>query len=524
MKTILCFSFVLFIVMGNCVVAQTLKKKPNVLFIIVDQLRYDALSIAGNTIVKTPNIDRIGRQGVYFKNNYTPMAVCAPARASIFTGRTVEHTGMLNNELAYHPLPGVMPQQTYDELLTANGYVAEYYGKYHSTPDHTAVYQNPEKLTSKGMPIIGPGMEQHFKDYLKKNVPVQPANTGDYLDVFSGRYYTPNPLDKHFNETPSTNKIYTQPDYHGRLNIPAEYTLTAMQAKETIDALERLKDKAFSLTCSFHFPHSPMLPAGKYYQMFAPKDMPVPVSIKDDMKNSPYKNANARLNNMEYADTAKIKYMISDYYGLVKEVDDWVGKILDKLDELKLANNTIIIFTADHGEMLGSHGLREKNVFYEESAHVPLMISYPKVIKANTVVDHYTSTIDLFATIFDYTGQGTPPSDGQSLRDLIEKKPSPRPNYVVTEWDFRGDVEPNYMIIKDGWKMFIPETATSPVLNALYNLKDDPFEINNLLGNNAGQAKYAGKVNELKGNLLEWLSKNGSKHINGVKDRIIVKN
>ena len=510
------------LISGNIAIAQTPPKKPNVLFIIVDQLRYDALTIAGNQVVKTPNIDRIGREGVYFKNHYTPMAVCAPARAALLTGRTVEHTGVTNNELANKPVEGVMPQQTYDEILTLAGYRAEYYGKFHSPAFHDKVYQNPEKLTSAGAPIFGHGMEPHYRDFLKK-IP-NPTPKGKFVDGFSGEAYTPNPLDKSFNGGVAPGAKYIQPDLHGRLDVPDGYSITAMQGEETIEALVRLKDQPFSLTCSFHLPHAPMLPTAKYYELYPPDKMRAPASIHDNMENSPYKKTNGRLMNPEYADSAKIKYMISDYYGLVKEVDDWVGKILDKMDELKLANNTLIVFTADHGEMLGAHGMREKNVFYEESAHVPLLIRFPKAIKAKTVVDHYTTGVDLFATIFDYLGQPAKPTDGTSLRDLIEKNKTTRPDYVVTEWLYRGDSEPNYMIIKKGWKMFIPQTATSPVIDVLYNLKDDPYEMNNLIGNNPDRKKYIGKVNELKTDLLQWLSQNKSDHFDGVRDRVIVKN
>ena len=186
-------------------------------------------------------------------------------------------------------------------------------------------------------------------------------------------------------------------------------------------------------------PHAPMLPTAKYYQMYPPEKIPVPVSLNDKMDNSPYSKANGKSDNPEYADADKIRYMISDYYGLVKEVDDWVGKILDRLDELKLVDNTMIIFTADHGEMMGSHGLREKNVFYEESAHIPLLIRFPKAIKPNKAVTEYATNRDLFATIFDYLGLPKQPSDGLSLRDLIENKPSARPGYIVTEWHFRNE-------------------------------------------------------------------------------------
>lgn len=510
------------LVLATIANAQKNTKKPNVLFIIVDQLRYDALSIAGNQVVKTPNIDRIARRGAYFKNNYTPMAVCAPARAAILTGRTVENTRVTNNELASMPVTGVMPQRTYDEILTPLGYRAEYYGKFHSPEFHNKVYQNPEKLTSAGRPIFGQGMQPHYRDFLKKIPGTTPPS--EFIDSFSGKPYTPNPLDKSFNGGVSQGKKFIQPDFHGRLDIPDEFSITAMQAEETIEAISRLKDQPFSITCSFHLPHAPMLPTAKYYQMYQSDKMKVPVSINDDMENSPYKKSNGRLENPEYADSAKIKYMISDYYGLVKEVDDWVGKILNKLDELKLTDNTLIIFTADHGEMLGAHGLREKNVFYEESARVPLLIQFPNGIKRNTVVDHYTTGVDLFATIFDYLGQPVKPSDGLSLRDLIEKKKTARPDYIVTEWLYRGDSEPNYMIVKDGWKMFIPQTSTSQVIDVLYNLKEDPHEMNNLIGNNVNRKRYAAKVTELQADLVQWLSKNNSNFQAGVNSRVIIKN
>lgn len=503
---------------------KAVDRKPNLLFIITDQYRYDALSIAGNKILNTPNLDRLAKQGVHFKNAYTPMAVCAPARASILTGRIVEHTGVVTNAIVETATEnsGVMPQKTFDEILASNGYRVEYYGKYHSPEFHNKVYQNPEKLTSKGLSVFGHGMRQHYVDYLAKNVPQEKIKEGDFRDDYSGRGYTPNPLDKRLNDNGLSKGKYSQPDYHGRLNIPADYSITAMHAKETIDAIERLKNKPFSITCSFHYPHAPMLPTAKYYQMYSPDKMIAPASIKDDMSNSPYKAANGRLANPEYSDPDKLKYMMSDYYGLVKEIDDWMGKIMDKLDKTGLADNTLIIFTSDHGEMLGAHGLREKNVFYEESAHIPLLMRFPKGIKAGTTVSNYVTNVDLFATIFDYLGYEGTQSDGLSLRDVIENKKSTRPDYVVTEWNYRGDAEPNYMIIKNGWKMFIPQTETSRVIDVLFDLNKDPFEMNNLLGSNKEKLKYSAKVEELKRDLVEWLKKNNSNFVSGVSNRKII--
>lgn len=504
------------------------RDKPNLLFIMTDQQRSDTLSIAGNTVLETPNLDRLAKQGAYFKNAYTPCAVCTPARSSILTGHTVENTGMKTNGLAYYAKEeGLMTMPTFDEILTDEGYHCEYYGKWHSQSSHTEIYKNPVKAAKNGKSIFGPGGQKYvWLDYLKDKEPVRALKAGELYDKMSGRPYKTDPLDKYHGMTGAELKAkglkFPQCDMHGELQMSKEHTLTAFQAKQTIEAIERLKDKPFSITCSFHFPHAPMLPTEPYYSMYPAKDMIPPASISGDMVNSPYRTANGRLANPEYADPQKIKYMISNYYGLVKEIDDWVGMILNTLDEHGLTEKTLVIFTSDHGEMLGAHGLREKNVFYEESAHIPLLIRLPGKIKSNTKVNGYVSLVDLFPTILDYLEMGTHKSDGKSMRGLIECTDKEHSRYVVTEWDYRGDVSPNYMIAKDGWKLIIPYSKTSKILTAMYDLNTDPHEMSNLLGKNPNRHRYADKAEELRASLLEWLKKNNSKHSKGVKERELI--
>jgi arylsulfatase A-like enzyme len=504
------------------------KKKPNLLFIITDQQRFDAMSVAGNKILKTPNMDRLAKQGARFKNAYSPSAVCGPSRSSILTGTTVENNGMKVNEYAYdYKKEGLMTMPTFDEILSENGYRCEYYGKWHSLTSKAKVYKNPQKTAKNGKSIFGPEGQTHiYMDYLNEKSPKRPLKPGELYDQITERPYRTNPLDKFhgktYEEIKENNLRFIQPDLNGELLIDKEYTMTAFQAKQTMEALERLKDSTFSITCAFHSPHAPMLPTAPYYDMYPIKDMPIPKSMTDQMLNSPYKKTNGRLEHPEYADPEKIKYMISSYYGLVKEVDDWVGKILDKLEELHIADNTLVVFTSDHGEMLGAHGMREKNVFYEESAHVPLLLRFPKKIKEKTVLSGYTSTIDLLPTILDYLQVQPHPSDGTSLKGMIEGTAKNQGKYVVQEWDYRGDTEPNYMIVKDGWKLIIPYTETSKVLNAMYNLNKDPYEMTNLLGNNPEREKYTQKAEELRNTLLEWLKKNNSSHIEGVQKRKLI--
>ncbi len=124
------------------------EKPPNLLIIMTDQQRFDAISFAGNTILQTPNMDRIAKEGVWFTNAHTPCAVCAPARASILTGCTLENTKVISNNEAYDTeTPGIMTMDTYDEILAKNGYTCEYHGKWHSPMPHAEVYNNPVTAT-----------------------------------------------------------------------------------------------------------------------------------------------------------------------------------------------------------------------------------------------------------------------------------------------------------------------------------------------------------------------------------------
>ena len=122
----------------------------------------------------------------------------------------------------------------------------------------------------------------------------------------------------------------------------------------------------------------------------------------------------------------------------------------------------------------------------------------------------------------DYLKIGEHQSDGLSLRGLINGTDKEHGKYVVTEWDYRGPVSPNYMIVKDGWKMIIPYSKESKVINAMYDLNSDPYEMNNLIGKNPNKEQYAEKAEELRESLLEWLQKNKSKHYKGVKERVLI--
>jgi arylsulfatase A-like enzyme len=209
--------------------------------------------------------------------------------------------------------------------------------------------------------------------------------------------------------------------------------------------------------------------------------------------------------------------MTSIYYGMVTEVDDWVGKILQHLDELGLADNTLVIFTSDHGEMLGDHGMHGKFVFYEGSVHVPLLLRLPGVIPAGKVIQAPSSQLDVFPTILDYCCQIGHASEGDSLRPFIEGKESGKGRVVVSEWN--SQAVPGFMIFDGRWKFMYGQRAEAPSLDALYDLKNDPYELNNLIGRNPDREQYRAEAMRMKGLLVEWLTRVKSPHLESVKAR-----
>ena len=217
-------------------------KKPNLLFIMTDQQRYDALSIAGNTILETPNLDKLANQGVWFRNAYSQCAVCGPARSTILTGCTVESHGVrTNSKTYYYDEEPVMTMPTFDEILAQNGYHCEYYGKWHSMSTHTDIYKNPKKQSKNGKSIFGHGGQNHvYVDYINENYPDPGVSGKELYDHFTKRPYAPDPMDVYYGKTQAEvdalDEKKSQPNFHGKLLMPKEHSFTAFQAKETIEA------------------------------------------------------------------------------------------------------------------------------------------------------------------------------------------------------------------------------------------------------------------------------------------------
>ena len=507
-------------------ILQGQEKKPNILLIMTDQQAWNAVGYAGNKIIKTPNLDRLAREGTNFSQAVTPCPVCAPARTSILTGRLIETTTIRgNNDIksadCYYP--------TFDEILAKRGYITEVYGKFHS-PEHMArVYMNPPVKGMTGTdPIIK--WEKIYSNFLKENFPKRALKPGEFYETsfYGGTVpYRLDLTDRYYKYIKSgiipeteLEKPLSQADVHGVLDLPAEFTITAVQGKQTIEALERLKNKQFILTASFHCPHVPITPSEPYASMYKAANMPTPLSIGDRRENSPYNPGKIE---SPYNEKDKVQFMTANYYAFVTEVDDWVGKILNKLDELKLSENTLVIFVSDHGEMLGAHGMRGKFNFFEESVRVPFLFRYPGKIKANQTILNPVSTLNIFPTILDYAGLKSIPTDGYSLRGIMEGTQAPKYDFAVSEWDWKNENVPSIMIRTEQWKLMTTHRTGGKSVEVLYDLKNDPFEMNNLIGTNPKRLEYKKIAEELRTKLVNYLKDVNSPIVKGIEERVLIR-
>lgn len=507
------FQFAVLMILPVCVQAAPAPSKPvNLLFIMTDQQRWDAMGCAGNPVIKTPNLDRLASEGARFTRFYSSCPVCVPARSCILTGRDIEANHVRNNGDA--KLENDPPFLSFDQILMQNGYVGEYHGKFHSPYKLALGYSRPVRWLNGKNPPTGCKAEmsdaEAFKLYLAERVPSRTLRPGE-LQVGAG-IYEPIPLDPDYGKSQPKKK--SQATAYGRLVAPADTSRTVFTVKDGLAAMPRLQGQTpFTLTISIDPPHPPMVLSDPYYSMYAPEDIPVPESIDDPRTDSPYASRYNEKDN-PYREPTNIQQMRAVYWGMVSQVDDEVGKILKRLDELGLRENTLVIFTSDHGEELGDHGLHSKGMFYEGAVHVPLLMRLPGVIPANTVIDAPTTQLDLFPTILDYCGQPPHESAGKTLRALIEGTDDGKDWVAVSEWD--STKVPGFMVFDGRWKYMCGRTSNARSKDALYDLKNDSEEMINLIEKDP---EYKVQVKRMRGLLVDWLEQVKSPCLDSVKER-----
>jgi len=506
------------------------EEKPNLLIIITDQQRSDAMGIAGKyKFLKTPNIDRLANEGARFENAYTPCAVSGPGRACLLTGMLVEHTGVLKNETVdMDPIENNFTKlPTYDQVLQRNGWHTEFHGSWHGPSIWLGEYENTPWHKHPTKPhgyVFEESVE--YMDMLREKYGERPHIDGALTEDTYKVEYMPDPMDRSsvygFDSLERLNGPYPkiQPDNHGILLIDDCDTKSAFQAGKGMEAIRRYtdSDEPFAITIAFSSPHSPLVPTEKYYNMYDLKDMPLPASIDDTLGTSPYRGLIKWQRPQEYSDPQRVPYMMKEYFALVSEVDEWVGEIMKELERCGKADNTLVVFMADHGDQLCEHGMREKNTFFEGSEKVPFIFWYPKVIKPR-LVKEFTSTMDLFPTIMDYMGiKDYDLRDARSARSKIEGRYKGQ-NYAVTEWLYHGINSPSHMVVKKGWKLMLNYSKESPIIYGLYNLRKDPNELDNLLNPDRKiKRRHIRKAENLKATLAAHLKERDSKYAESISE------
>jgi choline-sulfatase len=417
-------------------------KKLNILFVMADQMTPFMLEACTGKGAKTTNLSALAERGVVFQTAYTPSPICVPARAAFMTGLYISRTGSYDNG---DPFPSFVP--TFAHYLTNQDYEVVLSGKMH---------------------FIGADQLHGFKRRL---------NTDIYPSKFIWSYPL---LDDH---NPDARAFDFASQYQAQ-NIGAGWSTELQYDEEThFRALEYLRhapDKPFMLAVSFTSPHPPYQVPKAYWEMYKDADLPIPHYRENmDESYSELDRAFLRwygLDRNSIRDPEHLIAMRRGFCALSHYVDDKLGELLAVLEEVGLRDNTIIIFTADHGEMLGEKGLIQKRSLYEWSTRIPMIIDYPGA--AHRVVDTPVSLIDLPVTLMEVAGaEPVTPLDGRSLLPAIhgatiENLP------VISEYHGEGIMKPCFMVRQGPWKYIYIHNASAQ----LFNIERDPDEWNNLSG------------------------------------------
>ncbi|KAL8648462.1 MAG: hypothetical protein Q9210_004973 [Variospora velana] len=422
-------------------------RKPNVVYIIADQVAAPLLRLHNaSSPIKTPHIDALAAKSVLFSSAYCASPLCAPARASMVSGQLPTKIGAWDNA---SPMGVDVP--TYAHYLRKEGYNTVLAGKMHFIGEQLHGFE--ERLTTD----------------------IYPGDLG-----WSPSWDEP---DRHLEWFHNTSSILqagvcirsNQLDFDQEVMFKSErFLYRAAREKETA--------RPFCLTVSLTHPHDPYTIHKKYWDKYEGVDIPLPeVNIPEDEQDSHSKRL---LRVCELADNKPPEEAIirarRAYFGALSYVDDNVGRIMEILEECEMLDDTIVIFSADHGDMLGERGLWYKMSWFEGSARVPLLISYPKQFPHKTV-PYNVSTMDLLPTLVDLVGGSFDhrlPLDGVSLLPYMKSQLALIPHHdtVFGEYAGEGTIAPLMMIRRGPWK-FVTCPVDPP---QLFNLKEDPKELHNL--------------------------------------------
>ena len=424
--------------------------RPNILFIMADQLAAQVLPAYGHLLVKTPNLDRLAQRGVVFDNAYCNYPIWAPARFALHTGRLATRIGAYDNAAE---LPAETP--TFLHYLRAMGYRTCLSGKMH---------------------FVGPDQLHGYEERVTTDVyPSDFTWTADWSlgeDTWVPWYH-------------SMRAVLDAGVWRRNVNVEYDDEVEVEAQRWLHDHADSNDPRPFFLTASFISPHDPYLAPQRYWDRYAGVDIDPPrvADIPPEQRDAHSRRLfHVTGRHLEEVTEAHVCNMRRAYYAMVSYVDDKVGALLDTLEATGLADNTVVVFTADHGDMLGERGLFFKMSFYEWSVRVPLIVCHPGSLPSRRVQQN-VSLVDLFPTFLSLSSDGDAPDlvnpvDGHSLLGLLTGDGDGWPDTALSEYTGEGTAAPLFMV-RRGPHKYVHGESDAPML---FDLEQDPDELTNLAG------------------------------------------
>jgi arylsulfatase A-like enzyme len=447
--------------------------KPNILFICTDQQRFDALGCYGNAQIQTPNIDALAAEGVLFEQCYVQSPVCAPSRASLVTGQYPSVHGLWGNGVA-------LPEHArlFSRVLADGGYHCGMIGKMH--------------LAACFGGRTEPRLDDGFEFYRWAHDPSHGSPENDYHRWLRERH------PEHWERV----KDHGQRQHHqaaGFDTMPTEAHYSRWASDSAIEFLGNARDpeKPFFLWMNYFDPHHPFVAPQEYLDRYDPESLPDPIGFPGELDTKPAIQRRASTESyaghargFESHEATEIRQIIAAYYAMVTLIDDEVKRVLDCLDNLGLRNDTLVVFTSDHGEMLGDHQLLLKGpMLYEPAVRVPLIMRWPDRLPAGERRHDLIQWLDLNPTFLQAAGLNMlPGNQGMSLLPLAaDESDSNTRGWAICEYLNSGHpYDPPVfltMLRQDHYKLIVEHgspATTRERMGELYDLEADPHELRNL--------------------------------------------
>ncbi|MGH7797116.1 MAG: sulfatase family protein [Candidatus Binatia bacterium] len=519
--------------------------RPNFLLIITDQHRADHLGCYGNNVVQTPSIDRLAASGTRFERFYVATPICMPNRATLMTGRMPSLHGARQNGI-----PLSLSATTFVDIMRAAGYETALIGKCHlqsisgnlptigmpaaepnlTTPpeylreaDNTLTqhgrYDQELPSTWEREPEFEPILPYYGFKHVELAIGHGDKTVGHYARWLKERHPDPDSLRGPKNQLPGNHYIAPQA---WRTRIPEHLYPTAYVAERAIQYLENYsrtdRSKPFYIQCSFPDPHHPFTPPGRYWDMYDAAAISLPASFNSGERPIPphlqelyderAQNKSNRDGQRTFAITEReAREAIALTYGMISMIDDAIGSILGWLKTLRLDEDTVIVFTSDHGDFMGDHQLLLKGALhYRGLVRVPFIWSDPSVESQGLVNRGLCGTLDIANTVLARAGlQGHNGMQGANLMQAVNGGETGHDSLVIEEHQRRG-----YMGFQNNFRArsLITENARLTLYESadwgeLYDLTNDSDELNNLWNDPQSQAQRHELTERLARQMME---------------------